>query len=39
MTASGARIDAAEEWFIQKAATAGVATFAREVSNKTTVGT
>jgi hypothetical protein len=38
MTARGARIAAAVAWFIQKAATAGVAAFATEVSNSRAVG-
>jgi len=38
MTASGARIAAAAECLIQKAATAGVAALANDVSNNITVG-
>jgi hypothetical protein len=38
ITASGVKIAAAVAWFIQKAAIAGVAVFANEVSSKTAVG-
>jgi len=38
MTANGAKIAAAVAWLIQKAAIAGVAAFASEVSTNTTVG-
>ncbi len=37
-TASGARIAAAVAWFIQNAATAGVAALASVVSSNTAVG-
>jgi len=38
MTAKGAKMAAAVAWFIQNAATAGVAAFASEVSNSKAVG-
>jgi hypothetical protein len=38
MTASGAKMAAAEAWFIQNAAIAGVAAFASVVSSSTAVG-